>query len=136
MQLHFLVLKPHRIIHFSDVPKCSEDTLAKPDEDSTDVIEDIWTLDEQVLQALASEFLTTAPDEVDWHSHRVGVCCNQMADVPYGSIPACQLFGQLNSSILLDHLVDLSFVGLLPFWFLSQLLLSPQERFFDCSPVV
>lgn len=53
----FLVLEPYRWL--TEVSKCSEDTLAKSDEVRTDAIGDIWTLDEQVVQALASKFLTT-----------------------------------------------------------------------------
>lgn len=56
-----------------------------------------------------------------------------MADAPYGTRPTCCLFHeQLDSSVRLNHLMDFSFIGRLPFSLLRQLLLSQ----LNCSTVV
>jgi hypothetical protein len=46
VEMHFLVLKPYRIVHFFYVPKCGEDPLPESDEDSTNVVKDVWTFEE------------------------------------------------------------------------------------------
>ena len=46
VEMHFLVLKPYRIVHFFYVPKCGEDSLPESDEDSTNVVKDVWTFEE------------------------------------------------------------------------------------------
>lgn len=83
MQVHFSVFQPDRIAHLSYVTQGSVYTTSESEKDISNLIEDIWTLHEQVIQAHASELWAAVPYQSHWGCDRVWVRSDMVTDVPH-----------------------------------------------------
>ena len=137
VEVHFTILKPHRVVHLLDVTQSSVHPTSELQEDCTDRVEDVRTFHQHIIQAHTSEFLAAVPDEPHWCRDQVWIWSDEVADIPYWPGPVGNhIFGELHCSTSSDHVMDLGSIGSFPFGLFGKMFFCSEESGLNSSPVV